>query len=44
MIKNTGQKKISETMVTKSDITKRQEQLLEELNKEMKEIIESSSF
>ncbi len=33
MIKNTGQKKISETMVTKSDITKRQEQLLEELNK-----------
>ena len=32
MIKNTGQKKISETMVTKSDITKRQEQLLEELN------------
>jgi len=33
MIKNTGQKKISETMVTKPDITKRQEQLLEELNK-----------
>ena len=33
MIKNTGQKKISETMLTKSDITKRQEQLLEELNK-----------
>ena len=33
MIKNTGQKMISETMVTKSDITKRQEQLLEELNK-----------
>ena len=33
MIKNAGQKKISETMVTKSDITKRQEQLLEELNK-----------
>ena len=32
MIKNTGQK-ISETMVTKFDITKRQEQLLEELNK-----------
>ena len=32
MIKNTGQKKISETMVTKPDITKRQEQLLEELN------------
>ena len=33
MIKNTRQKKIFETMVTKSDITKRQEQLLEELNK-----------
>ena len=33
MIKITGQKKILETMVTKSDITKRQEQLLEELNK-----------
>ena len=33
MIKNTGQKKISETMVTKPDITKRQEHLLEELNK-----------
>jgi len=33
MIKNTGQKKILETMVTKSEITKRQEQLLEELNK-----------
>jgi len=33
MIKNTRQKKILETMVTKSDITKRQEQLLEELNK-----------
>ena len=33
MIKITGQKKISETMVTKNDITKRQEQLLEELNK-----------
>ena len=33
MIKNTGQKKISKTMVTKTDITKRQEQLLEELNK-----------
>ena len=33
MIKNTGQKKILETMVTKPDITKRQEQLLEELNK-----------
>jgi len=33
MIKNTRQKMISETMVTKSDITKRQEQLLEELNK-----------
>ena len=32
MIKNTGQKKIFETMVTKSDITKKQEQLLEELN------------
>ena len=28
-----GTKKISEKMVTKSDITKRQEQLLEELNK-----------
>jgi len=33
MIKYTRQKKILETMVTKSDITKRQEQLLEELNK-----------
>jgi len=33
MIENTRQKKILETMVTKSDITKRQEQLLEELNK-----------
>ena len=33
MIKNMGQKKISETMLTKSDITKRQEQLLGELNK-----------
>ena len=33
MIKNTRQKKILETMVTKSDITKRQEQLLEQLNK-----------
>ena len=33
MIKNTRQKKILETMVTKSDITKRQEQLLEELDK-----------
>ena len=33
MIKNTEQKKILETMVTKSDITKRQEQLLGELNK-----------
>ena len=33
MIKNTRQKMISETMVTKSDITKRQQQLLEELNK-----------
>ena len=33
MIRNTGHKKISKTMVTKSDITKRQEQLLEELNK-----------
>ena len=33
MIKNTRQKKILETMVTKSDITKRQQQLLEELNK-----------
>ena len=32
MIKNTGQKKISKPMVTKSDITKRQEQLLDELN------------
>ena len=32
MIKNTGQKKISKTMVTKSDITKRQAQLLDELN------------
>ena len=32
MIKNTGQKKISKTMVTKSQITKRQEQLLDELN------------
>ena len=32
MIKNTGQKKILKTMVTKSDITKRQEQLLDELN------------
>ena len=33
MIKNTRQKKILETMVTKYEITKRQEQLLEELNK-----------
>ena len=33
MIKNTRQKKILETMVTKSDITKRQKELLEELNK-----------
>ena len=32
MIKNTGQKKILETMGTKSDITKKQEQLLDELN------------
>ena len=32
MIRNTGQKKILKTMVTKSDITKKQEQLLEELN------------
>ena len=32
MIKNTGQKKISKTMVTNSQITKRQEQLLDELN------------
>ena len=32
MIKNTRQKKISKTMVTRSDITKRQEQLLDELN------------
>ena len=32
MIRNTGQKKISKPMVTKSDITKRQEQLLDELN------------
>ena len=32
MIRNTGKKKISKTMVTKSDITKKQEQLLEELN------------
>ena len=33
MIKNTRHKKILKTMVTKTDITKRQEQLLEELNK-----------
>jgi len=33
MIKNTRLKKILETMVTMSDITKRQEHLLEELNK-----------
>jgi len=33
MFNNSRQKKILETMVTKSDITKRQEQLLEELNK-----------
>ena len=32
MIRNTGHKKISKTMVTKPDITKRQGQLLEELN------------
>ena len=33
MIKNIRHKKILKTMVTKTDITKRQEQLLEELNK-----------
>ena len=33
MIKNAEHKKILKTMVTKNDITKRQEQLLEELNK-----------
>ena len=33
MIKNGRHKKILKTMVTKTDITKRQEQLLEELNK-----------
>ena len=33
MIRTTGQKKILKTMVTKSDITKKQEQLLAELNK-----------
>ena len=33
MIRNTRQINFSETMVTKFDITKRQEQLLEELNK-----------
>jgi len=33
MIKNGAHKKILKTMVTKTDITKRQEQLLEELNK-----------
>ena len=33
MIKNAGHKKILKTMVTKTDITKRQEQLLEELDK-----------
>ena len=32
MIRNTRQKKISKTMVTKSQITKKQEQLLDELN------------
>ena len=33
MIKDARHKKILKTMVTKTDITKRQEQLLEELNK-----------
>ena len=33
MIKNTRHKKILKTIVTKNDITKKQEQLLEELNK-----------
>ena len=33
MIKNAAHKKILKTMVTKTDITKRQEQLLEELKK-----------
>ena len=33
MIKNARYKKVLKTMVTKNDITKKQEQLLEELNK-----------
>ena len=32
MIKNAGHKKILKTMVKNSDITKKQEQLLDELN------------